>query len=528
MAKDSRNRNFKKNKNFNYVKIAAIIIPAIITFIVYLPSLNNDFVHWDDDEYVYKNTKITTLNLQFIEWAFSTFDIHNWHPLTWISYAIDYSIWGIDPFGYHLTNICIHSLNTFLVGFLVLVLFFPVKKSQYAGLHSYRLISITAFLTAILFGIHPIHVESVAWISERKDVLYAFFYLLSLIFYIRYSIKKYALFYYLLSIIAFLFSVLSKPMAVSLPFVLLIFDFYPLNRIHTVLLKKLMLEKIPFFLISGIVSFIAIITHQRIVATLNLFSIQERLIISVRTIVFYIQQFFKSTNLSPYYHLKLPVTFTFHDLVSIIIVIGITLSCILLQRKNRIWICAWSYYVITLLPTLAIIQTGSQTAADRYTYLPLLGPIFLVALGVSKGAEKIFALHKLKNFLIIVCVFSTAIILSIMSKITIGQISIWKDSISLWSRVIHVSPFDSSKPYRLRGLAFYQKGNYFQALSDYTLALQLDPSDSMAYYYRGIVYFTVGNYAMALKDFENSISIEIVSYDIFNYRDISKKMLGQK
>ena len=221
---------------------------AVVTFMVFLPSLWNGFVNWDDGDYVYKNYFIRSLDAQLLKAAFAEFHYANWHPLTWLSHAFDYALWGLNPLGHHLTNNILHALNTLIVVFLAMQLMEIFKKTgEERGTKTFlndRMIMITGATAGLLFGLHPMHVESVAWVSERKDLLCAFFFLLTIIAYTnyvtwlnggissnfasRFSNKK-----YLLAIGLFILSLLSKPMAVTLPLVLLILDWYPFRRMNS-------------------------------------------------------------------------------------------------------------------------------------------------------------------------------------------------------------------------------------------------------------------------------------------------------
>ena len=199
---------------------------ALLTVLVYLPALQNDFVNWDDDIHVYENDRIQSIDFKSLKWMFISYTYAgNWYPLTWLSYAIDYSLWGLNPMGYHLTNIIFHGLNTFFVVLIImrLIEIAGVKETPFFTPEQDRLqirALTTAAVTGFLFGLHPLHVESVAWVSERKDVLYAFFFLLSIFSYLKYkapSAQKKKTLYYALCLIFFVFSLMSKPMAVTLP-----------------------------------------------------------------------------------------------------------------------------------------------------------------------------------------------------------------------------------------------------------------------------------------------------------------------
>jgi hypothetical protein len=237
------------------------VLVCLVSVAVYLPTLHNDFVNWDDPAYVYDNPSIKLPFIDFMEWAFSTSWTGYWHPMTWLSFRADYALWGLNPMGYHLTSILFHGLNTLLVVLLAGVLFMRGLPSQKGA------VLFGAAVVGILFGLHPFHVESVAWISERKDVLYSFFWLLGLLAYTGYSssaIYKRKVVLFLSCLISFAFSVSSKPMAVTFPLVLLILDFYPLGRLDQkgALLKVALLEKLPFFIVSGAVSITTIVMQK--------------------------------------------------------------------------------------------------------------------------------------------------------------------------------------------------------------------------------------------------------------------------
>ena len=220
----------------------ALVAVGLVTFIIYLPALGNGFVEWDDREYVLENLNIRVLHIQSLQWMFLDYHSANWHPLTWLSLSIDYLIWGLNPKGYHFTNIILHTINSMLVVIMARMLFVSAKGTQHLALHF-------AVLVGLFFGLHPIHVESVAWVSERKDLLYCLFYLLSIIFYLEYRVKNSKL-NYLLCLLTFLLSALSKPMAISLPLVLVVLDFYPLRIIRPdwASIFKSVWDKFPLFI----------------------------------------------------------------------------------------------------------------------------------------------------------------------------------------------------------------------------------------------------------------------------------------
>ncbi|NOX97016.1 MAG: hypothetical protein GXO98_02935, partial [Nitrospirae bacterium] len=253
------------------------LLIALTTLLVYLPTLNNNFVNWDDGEYVYDNPHIQSLDPELLKWTFTSFYAGNWHPLTWLSHALDYALWGLNPRGHHLTAIIFHSLNTFLVFILLIRLLVPFRKKTGKRERTSLLKEpslgkalAAGAITALLFGLHPLHVESVAWVAERKDVLYAFFTLLSLLSYLRYisplsSLPRRSTFYGL-SLFLFALALMSKPMAVTLPVVLVILDIYPLERLNLKAAgpaqRKVWIEKLPFLGLSLVSSIITIVAQR--------------------------------------------------------------------------------------------------------------------------------------------------------------------------------------------------------------------------------------------------------------------------
>jgi hypothetical protein len=245
---------------------------SLITILVYLPALQNDFVNWDDDEYVYENPNIQHIGLQSIRWMFTTFHASNWHPLTWLSHAIDYAVWGLNPAGHHLTSIVLHGINTFLVVILIMLLLQLARDKYRTGVtieenkQSFDTSIIAAAVTGLLFGLHPVHVESVVWVSERKDVLYSFFFLMSVLVYMQYTVSVHTkrTLLYTLCLLFFILSLLSKPMAVTLPAVLIILDVYPLGRLEigSKRLRIIFMEKVPFVALGFASSFVTIAAQQ--------------------------------------------------------------------------------------------------------------------------------------------------------------------------------------------------------------------------------------------------------------------------
>lgn len=502
--KDDRTQKiFLTNSNRTYIWLLAFFV-AFITFTTYLPALKNGFVNWDDNLYIYENQNIQSLDIGFLKWCITAVVSSLWHPLTLVSLALDHAIWGLNPWGYHLTNILIHSTNTFLVFILV------IQLLEYNNLwRDSKKALITGFITAILFGIHPVHVESVAWVSERKDVLSAFFYLSAMLAYIKYTsttgLKKAAL--YSASILLFFFALLSKPMAISLPLVLLILDIYPIGRLtrNPRSTKWVLIEKLPFFLLAFLASVATVWAHsaQGGLRALETYPLVERIFVAVRAYLFYLVKMALPLNLAPWYPYPEKISFFTSEYAGALIALTIiTIFATRSLKTNKVFFAIWFYYIITLAPTTGIVQVGGQAAADRYTYLPSLGPFIFTGLGVGYLFDRWSKRQYRLAAVVAVILLSTLLI-----NTTVKQIAIWRDSITLWSYEIELFPESSAEIYSNRGLAYDGLGNYQYAIKDYNKAIELGPETAKIYISRGNTYDSLGDYQQAIKDYSKAIEL---------------------
>lgn len=482
----------------------AAVIPAVITFLAYLPALQNGFVNRDDNVYVYENPYIQSIDLGLLGWIPS---VVIWHPLTMLSLAIDYALWGLNPIGYHLTNNTLHSINTFLVFILTVLLINSMQGYRYLGDVNKRVL-IVGSVTAFLFGIHPLHVESVAWVSERKDVLCGFFFLLTLLMYIKYATacaKKQKFIYYLACFTFFICALLSKPMAVSLPLVMLIIDFYPLKRISVEKLKKVLLEKLPFILFSLLISLTAVWVHyaEKKLPTLEYYHLSERMLSALRAYIFYLGKMIVPINLATFYPLpnKIGLFVSVEYFGAFILILIISLFAIRSIKKNNLYFSAWLYYLIALLPVIGFVQVGGYaSAADRYTYLPSIGPFLLVGLGVGLSYERFSG--KLRNTFFIIFIIISAFLISR----TLIQISTWRNSVTLWTHELKLYP-DATIAYNMRGIAYYNMGQFQQAIIDYTEAVEIAPEFEEALINRGNAFYSVGDYQQAITDYSKALDL---------------------
>jgi len=504
--------------------LAAVV--SLATFFLYTRSLQNGFVDWDDNYYVTANNYIKSFNMEFIRWAFLEFYSYNWHPLTWISHAVDYAIWGLNPVGHHLTNVIFHAINTYLVVIVVINLLKfrkrisgKNKESDTADENSGLMIG---GVTGVLFGLHPLHVESVAWIAERKDLLCAFFFLLSIIFYSGYvggltgnsdrgnSFSRVSSRKYLFSIAFFVFAVFSKPMAVTLPFVLLILDYCPFGRVRSIkTFHFAVLEKIPFILISICSSIITVLAQKSGSAIWVEVPATTRLLVASKAIVAYILNVLLPFNLIPFYPYPRNASFFSMEYIgAIFFVIGITYLCVHLSKKEKFYLSAWSYYVITLAPVVGLVQVGGQFMADRYMYLPGLGPFLFIGVVVTYLIEKSIYKKKYKYFIRAIVSMVCFVIISSMAYVTYNQIGIWKNGIVLWTYVIKKEPEKVLFAYYNRGGLFAKTGRYYEAIDDYSKVIALNYKEySKVFIQRGFVYTRIGYVGAAIADFEKACEL---------------------
>ncbi len=540
----------------NLVIIAALV--AIVTFIVFLPALQNKFINWDDDSYVYENPYIRSLDFRLLKWSFTDTRLM-WDPLTKISHALVYALWGLNPAGHHLVNVLLHVLNTFLVVVLIISLvrhFHGVEQRNFSFEKSrsfYLKAAVAGSVTGLLFGLHPLHVESVAWVTERKDVLYSFFFLLSLLFYLRYasvSLNKQRSLYYGICLLFFLFALLSKAMAVTLPAILLILDVYPLRRFKVeASLKsqlKLLIEKIPFFGLSFIYTIMTMVayTGHSILEPLEKYPFAQRIWGSFHELIFYLYKMVFPVKLVPLYPYPSTISFLSPEYAgSFIAVVVITAFCVYLWRKNRqVYLTVWIFYIVTLLPVLGIIQVGKTAGADRYTYLPSIGPFLLIGLATATIYDKVTGVKQWRSMAKMTAVVVAVAALISLSYLTIRQIGVWKDSIVLWNYVteketgrIHIAynnlgnaylsnrlldkaieqyqtalrlKPDYAKAHNNLGNAYQFKGLFDQAIEQYQAALRLMPDYPEAHNNLGVTYLSQGLFDKAIEQYETALRLK--------------------
>jgi hypothetical protein len=531
-----------KRRYYEYYLAASV---SLITFLVYLSSLQNAFVYWDDDVYVFRNPHIQSLNADFIRWAFSSFYATNWHPLTWISHAVDYAVWGLNPLGHHLTNNILHAINTFAVVILVARLLMNRRgnrpQDSAAALLSHRAALVAGGVTGFLFGLHPVHVESVAWVSERKDLLCSLFFLLSVILYVNAvrriepgaESKRLTLGALLPALCLFVLALLSKPMAVSLPAVLLILDWYPFERIQSQkTLFSALVEKVPFLILSVGLSIVTILAQSSEggMNLTNQFPLPGRLIVAGKSIIVYLWMMLLPLDLTPFYPYPHKISFLSPGfIIPSLLALGITVLCLFSARKNKLWLAIWSYYMVTLMPVLGIIQVGEQAMADRYTYLPGLGPFLVVGLSAAWLSERGPASPKWRIIKAGSIACAVLMVFS-LSYLTVKQIAVWENTEGLWTDVIKKEierePEGLYNAYNNRGMFYSDTGQFDKAVDDFDKAIALNPEECMTHYSRGAAYYKEGRLDKAVADFNETIARCPSYWEAYVGRDRALKEMG--
>jgi protein O-mannosyl-transferase len=378
----------------------------------------------------------------------------NYHPATIISYAWEYLFFKLNPMPYHAVNIAIHLLNCVLVFHLILRAGSSIP---------------VAFITALLFGIHPLHVESVAWISERKDVLYAFFYLLSLICYLSYLNKEHARKYYLFALFFFLLSLLSKPMAVTLPVILFLFDYLHNKKFD----YRSILEKIPFFSLSALFGVITLFVQEASKHTDPAFAFPKSIFVACKGLVFYLSKTVLPVKLAALYRYPPDNNLFLHIdyLVAPIIILALALLVYYSTRFTKK--VAWStlFYTFTLLPVIQLFPIGLAIASDRYTYVPLIGIFYIFSeFAVWTWQKKLRKYRSLK----IVTVALALLLATQLIVLTRDLCGVWKNSVTLWSNVVKYYP-ETDVAYNNRGIEYFAVKEYDKALDDFLTATRLNP-----------------------------------------------------
>ena len=486
----------------NYFALICLAL-ALGTLALYWPITRHPFILYDDEQYITANPHVVTgLSWTNLVWAMQSSEQANWHPLTWVSHQADCTLFGVNPGGHHFVNLLFHVTNTLLLFVLLRSLTGAMWRSAFV---------------AALFAWHPLHVESVAWAAERKDVLSTFFWLLTLMAYARFAAcskaqspkSKFVLFY-VLALVFFAFGLMSKPMVVTLPFVLLLLDFWPLNRISNCQfpianLKALVLEKIPFFALAFTGSAVTYLVQNSGGAVVGQMPWSERLATAVLAYARYTAKIFWPTDLAIIYpHPRhWPVVLA---LGAAAVLVVWTILCLRDWRKKPFLAVGWFWFLGTLVPTIGLVQVGAASMADRYTYIPSIG--FFIAL--VWGVAGYFAPHPRGK--IILAGLGGAVLLGCV-WITAVQISYWRDSITLFRHAMEVTT-DNYSAENCLGKAYEKIGDDAHALFLYRASVATEPRFPQSQFNLAMCLLTLGQTAEALAHLETAAALEPRDADI--------------
>jgi protein O-mannosyl-transferase len=479
-----------------------------ITLAVYWQVGNHEFLNYDDTVYVTENPHVTTgITGSNIIWAFTSVHADNWHPVTWLSHMADAQIYGMNPRGHHLTNVLIHAISTVLLFLLLFRLTGSLWQSSF---------------TAALFALHPLHVESVAWVAERKDVLSAFFWFLTLLLYAEYVTKKKPTMY-ILSLFSFVLGLMSKPMLVTLPVVMLLMDFWPINRDRLEkqepghfrlsgtqsFLPALVKEKIPFFVCSLLSSAVTIYAQRAGGAIKNFTEVPLgfRIENAITAYVKYLAKTLWPHNLAVLY--PFPSSFPLWQVIgSLLVLILMSAATILVRRRHPYLAVGWFWFLVTLVPVIGLIQVGMQAMADRYTYIPLVGLFIMAAWGVPTLIKE---LHHRQVILALLA----GVVITASAALTWQQLGYWQDSISLFRHTLQVTSGNYIAHGNL-GCALAEKGNLDAAIEEYQKALAINPRDFKALYNLGLDLAEKGDLEAAIKADKETLWINPNSFAAHN------------
>ena len=492
---------------------------AVVTLALYLPALHHGFVEYDDQQYVTDNPRVQAgLTWNGLVWAFG-FHAGNWHPLAWLSHMLDVQLFGAQAWGHHLTSVLLHTATTLLL-FLVLNRMIRLRASASARQASVRADAPArpadamwrSAAVAALFAWHPLHVESVAWVAERKDVLCAFFWMLTLWCYAKRDeggvlreknpaggsrITHHASFFYWLAFLFFALALMAKPMAVTLPFVLLLLDFWPLKRISDFGfrisdLKKLLLEKVPFFILSAVACWLTLQAQQiAIVSTAGL-TMPQRFAHTLAAYNHYFWAMFFPSDLAVYYPYVISLqlgTVVFAGAV----MLAVTLLAVINLRRRPYLIVGWLWFLGTLVPVIGLVQVGDQAWADRYTYLPLIG-LFVPLVWLA--AEVI------KNKIVLRTLVVTGSLA--MLAATSVQLSYWKNTRTLFEHTAKVTQ-QNALAVTILGSLLAKEGKLDEAMKYYQTALRYTPNFPEAHFFLGNALDEQGRQDEAVAEYEKSL-----------------------
>jgi tetratricopeptide (TPR) repeat protein len=465
---------------------AVCLVLAAITFAVFGQTLRHEFINFDDGDYVYGNAMVIRgLTLKGIVWAFTTAHAANWHPLTWLSHMLDCQLYGLHPAGHHLTGVLLHTAT-------VIALFLVLRQMTGALWRS-------AFVAAV-FAIHPLRVESVAWVAERKDVLSGLFFMLTIGAYVRYARGPWSLARYGLVMLLFAMGLMCKPMLVTLPLVLLLLDYWPLQRVEPRKLSGLVLEKLPLLALSAASCVATLLAQKGAIQATESYSMPLHFANALAACLVYLGQMVWPARLAAFY------PYPRHGLPAWEVALAGTLLAGLsavawAQRRKQPWIVVgWLWYMVMLLPVLGIIQVGGQAHADRYTYLPGIGVVMAGTWLVGDWSRGWKHQRAVLGGLM-------AVVMGVLMVCAWKKTMDWKNSETLWTQALTCTTGNDVAHINL-GASFFKKGRVDEAIAEYQKALEINPRSVGAHFDLGNALRKKGSVDEAITQFQSALRID--------------------
>ena len=472
---------------------------VVFTSAVYWQVGGHEFIDFDDNAYVYQNPHVREgITGSNIVWAFTSVDAANWHPITWLSHMADAQIFGMNPRGHHLTSAVIHVVSTVLLFLLLLRLSGSLGKSWFV---------------AALFALHPLHVESVAWVAERKDVLSAFFWFLTLYCYAAYVARRGPKLY-LLTLACFVMGLMAKPMLVTLPVVLLLLDYWPLNRYGrpesetgrplwpgaASALAPLLKEKIPFFACSLLSAAVTVYAQHEggALRSVELMPLGYRVGNAAIAYLRYLVKTLWPRDLAVMYPLPLTIP-PWQIIGALLFLLLVSTAAVLARRRHPYLAVGWFWYLVTLVPVIGLVQVGDQAMADRYTYIPLVGLFILAAWGVP-------ALAKDLPYRRGILTLAAAMAITASAAATWRQLGYWQDNVSLFRHALQVTSGNFLAHNRL-GTALGRKGDVDAAYREFQEALAIEPNCYETHNNLGFSLAVKGNLDAAIKEYRVALAL---------------------
>jgi protein O-mannosyl-transferase len=490
--------------NWRLVTLLSAILTAL-TFAAYSRVSTFEFTNFDDPDYVAQSEVVQGgLSAKGLKWAFTTGFMGNWHPLTWLSHMLDCELFGVTPGAHHAMSLAIHCINAVLLFWVLLRYSGKLERSVFV---------------AGLFALHPLHVESVAWIAERKDVLSTLFWLLTMWAYLGYVERRSAWRY---SVVLFWFALglMSKPMVVTLPFVLLLLDYWPLRRIPArVQWRRLIFEKVPLFaltVVSCVITF-AVQKHGGAVGSIEKFSLGTRISTALVAYVSYLGKTLLPENLAAFY--PHPGAWPAWQVFGALFVLGvITVVALVLARRAPYLIVGWAWFLGTLVPVIGLVQVGEQAYADRYTYIPLIGLFVAIVWGTADMSVRfrwpVFAVRGVGIAGLIVC-----------AAITWTQVRYWRNSETLFRHALAVTRDNYVAHYNL-AQTLSVSGHIYEAVEHYEATLRLNPQHEGAHNNLGLTHAIHGKWTLATNHYACALETNPRNPDIHVNMAIALAQLG--